>query len=337
MSATANRLETALPIDCARQFDSTVTQTQLDNNTFAGSTDDTDTLASFIEDAAGEFRQRTDVTMQLSRVGVPGNRETFEQPTYKISGHKLTKGTFTGVWTDYLPHEKEIMLNNDRVLPFDTSTGDAVYLYKGLDETTQWEDISSDQGDIWDILDHVDGRFVFSPARLAQEYIDTVSAAGGRVPSFLKRIRFAVSYRHGAQGGDRQRATSTDLDGSITDTQTGSVNVTDGSGFPTDGGASIIVLIDREYVRVVPDPSNNSMEIVERGVRGTSGASHNDGERVQYTPPAVRKAIAARAAMSVVKSGRYQQFLPNEEDSISKGDMMDGFEQTWQTTIDALS
>jgi hypothetical protein len=338
MSATAQRLDSCLPIDVSKLFDSTVTQTQLDNDTFVGSTDDKDTLASYIEDAAGEFRQQTDVTMQLSRVGVPGNRETFEQTTHKISGHKLTKITFSGVWSDYLPTEKEMVLDNTRLLPFDSSTGDAVYLYKGLDESgNAWEDVTADQGDIWDILDHVGGRFVFSPARIAEEYIDTVSTARGTVPSFLKRIRFAISYRHGAQGGSRQRATSTDLDEDITDTQTGTVSVTDGSGFPTDGGASIIVLIDREYVRVVPDPSNNQMEIVERGVRGTDGASHNSGERVQYTPPAVRKAIASRAAMSVIDSGRYQSFLPGEEDSISKGDMMDDFQSTWQTTVDALS
>lgn len=335
----ADRLSLALPIDTARLFDSTVSQAQIDADTFINSGDDPDTLASMIEDAEGEFRRLTDDAMQISRVGVAGQRETFEQPTYKLSGHQLTKGTFTGTWTDYLPEEKSIMLDHDHLLPFDSAAGDSVYLYHGLAESgNTWEDVTDKEGEMWEIVNPVSGRFMFSPLEIADTILTGRPTARGSVPEFIRRMRFAISYRYGGLGGDRGRATATDLDTSLTDTETGSVAVTDGARFPTgtEGGA-ITVLVGDEYLSVVPDPANDSMDIKQRGIRGTTKASHSSGDRVQYTPPAVRKAVAARAGMTLVQSGRYRGFLPDTEDDLDSSDVIDELEGIWTTTVGALS
>jgi len=113
------------------------------------------------------------------------------------------------------------------------------------------------------------------------------------------------------------------------------VSVASGSGFP--GTSQIIVKIGREYLSVAPDPENDEMEILQRGVRGTEGAAHDADDVVQYTPPAVRKAVASRAAESLVSSSRYQKWLPDNEDDISKDDLIDQLSATWEGTISALS
>jgi hypothetical protein len=294
-----------------------------------------------IEDAESEFYERTGDNLKIGRVGVEGQRESYEQPSYKLSGHKLTKGTFSGVWSEYLPQEQQMMLENQRVLPFDADAGDEVYIYRGLQSggNSRWEDVTDKQGEMWDILDYREGRFVFSPIETAEYLIDLhTGSLAGTVPSFLKRIRFAVTYRYGGLGGSRSTPTRTELSAQITDTETGSVNVADGTAFPTAGSSgAVVVLIDREYLLVDPDPPNDSMDIVERGVRGTTAASHDSGARVQYTPPSVRKAVASRAGMQLVSSGRYSDWLPDTEDSLDKGDVMDTFEATWTQTIEALS
>jgi hypothetical protein len=335
----STRLALALPIDTALLFDSTITQTQLDNNTVLGSAGDTETLTSYLEDAEDEFRSRTDDTMQISRVGVADKRETFEQTTYKLSGHKLTKGTFTGTWTNYLPEQDSMPLANDNILPFDAAQGDAVYLYEGLAESgSSWREVTDEEGEMWELLDHVGGVFAFSPIDIAETILTGRPTAFGTVPEFLKRMRFAISYRYGGLGGSRGRASATDLDASLTDTQTGTVAVADGSTFPTGTEAgSIVVKINQEYLSVVPDPANDKMDIQARGVRQTTAASHADGDRIQYTPPSVRKAVAARAGMTLVQSGRYQAFLPDSEDAIDRSELHGEMENIWTTTVEALS
>lgn len=335
----SDRLSLAIPIDTARLFDSTTTQPQIDSDIFQGSSDDDDLLASYLEDAADEFRALTDDAMRVSRVGVADKRETFENATYKVSGHKLTKGTFTGTWTDFLPEQQSIMLDNQRVLPFDSAAGDAVYLYQGLAESgDSWEDVTDHEGEMWEIVDHTAGRFAFSPIDIAETVMTGRPTAFGRVPEFLKRMRFAISYRYGGLGGSRGRASETTLDASLTDTQTGTVAVADGTAFPTgNAGGSIIVLIGTEYLEVLPDPANDQMDVLTRGVRGTVGQSHSSGDRLTYTPPSVRKAVASRAAMTLIDSGRHAAWLPSEDDSISKDMMVGDFKETWNRTVEALS
>ena len=336
----SQRLTLALPIDLARTFDHTVTQTQLQNNTFQGTPDDRDVLSGIIEDAEDEFRQQADTDMRVSRVGVAGRMETYEQVTYEVSGHRAFKRSFSRVGSNYRPTEVTKNLRHARVLPFDKSEGDEAYLYRGLGGShgggsDEWDDVTDYAGDTWDIVDHASGTVVFHPIELARALVPSgrgVSMYGGR----LRELRLAISYRYGALGGSRGTATQTELGESVNTSKTGTVSVADGSGFPV-GQGSIIVLVGEEYMEVEPDPSNSSMNVVSRAVRGTEAAAHSSGDRVQYTPPSVRKAVAARAGMSLIQSGRYSAWLPDEDDAISKNDLLDRLEATWKQTVEAMS
>lgn len=287
-------------------------------------------LQSYIEDAEDEFRAITGGTIGLRRVGTQGRRESFEQPSYKLSGHKLTKGTFTGTWTDFLPEEAEIMLDHQAVLPFDTSAGDEIYLYQGLAESgSTWRDVSDEEGEMWEILDHQEGRFVFSPIDVADTILTGRPTSTGVTPEFIKRIRFAISYRYGGLGGSRSLAGATTLAEDIDDTQTGTVNV-DNAALLTDAGelsGTVILKVGSEYLRATVDVSNDQLDIVERGVRGTNAVDPDSGDRVQYTPPSVRKWVSLTAGVQLIRSGRYSGYLPDSEDAIDKdqlvGDLVD--------------
>lgn len=335
------RVTVALPVDVARMMDHTTSQTQLSNDTFQGTPDDRDMLLSYIEDAEDEFRNVADVKVRLSREGVPGNRPTYEQPTYKLSGHKAAKRQFSGVFSDYNITEKEIELDNERVLPFDPDEGDQLFYYTGLQGSgnSSWEDITEDEGETWAILDHRAGTFVFWPTLLWEAYLgDTNGGLGNTALAGQKRVRFAISYRYGALGGSRSATGATTLGENITDTQTGTVAVEDAGRLPGGrSGGSYILLINDEYVDATVDVSNDEIDIVTRGVRGTEASSHDSGDRVQYTPPTIRKAVAARAGMQLISSGRYSAFMPDSEDAIDKSDMMDRLKETWDGTIAALS
>jgi hypothetical protein len=330
------RLRLALPIDVARLFDSTVTQAQINSDTFPPSNDSDDLLASMIEDAENEFHQLTDSQMKLSTVGVEGQRETFEQPTYKISGHRTFKARYTGVFSDFDPDEKRIELENERLLPFDKAEGDRVYIYNGIgDGVNTWEDITDDQGDMWAILDHRRGTFVFDPEFAYEQIVGTRDGVSTVSAAARDSVRFAIRYRYGGLGGTRSTTATTSLDQSLTSSSTGSVDVTDAGRLP--GTSEVVVKIGREYLSIRPDPTADTVEILDRGVRGTTAASHDADDEVQYTPGGVRKAVAAHAAENLVTSGRYQGYLPDTEDDLDRGDMLDQFSEMWDTTIAALS
>ena len=337
---SADRLALALPIDAARQFDATVTQTQLSNNTVLGSADDRDTFASYIEDAEDELRAHTSVQFRESRAGTPGVVESFPQVTYKVSGHNDFKSQWSRVGTVYDMEEVTKNLRDDRVLPFDSAEGDEAYFYRGLGGSAagdEWEDVTDEYGDSWAIVDHRAGTVVFDPAELlkAMRGGSGISLARNRLP----KLRFAISYRYGTLGGSRSAAGATTLGTSINDTDTGSTAVGDASRLPDAGvsGGTLILLIGEEYVRATVDPGADTIDIAERGVRGTTAASHSDGDRVQYTPPSIRKAVAARAGMLLAQAGRHQAFLPDAEDAIDKSDMIDEMRSVWDGTIEALA
>lgn len=338
------RTTLAVPVDVIRAFDQTISNTQLASDSVVNIPDNIDLLESYIEDAEDEFRELTDTDMRVARVGVAGQRETYENVSYDLDGHQTYKANWTGVTSDYLPTQVETNLKNDRILPFDPSQGDELYFYAGLSGSAgfgtneAWEDITDEEGETWGIKNHATGIISFSPKLLFETYLTNHQGVGVGGRGQLRELTVAISYRYGGLGGSRGRAASTELDAQITDSETGSVAVTDGSGFPVgNSGGSIVVLVDREYMSVTPDPANDSMTIEERGVRGTSEAAHDSGARVQYTPPVVRKAVAARAAWWFVDSARYQKYLPDNEADIDKGELLDNLDSVWQTTVQAMS
>jgi len=335
---TTDRISLCLPVDVSRAFDATVSQAQIDADTFMSTGDDPDLLISYIEDAEDEFRQRTDEDMRVSRVGVAGKRETFEEQTYSLNGHKQYRARYSEFTFDYDYDEKTLRLDNERILPFDSAEGDAVYAYRGLTgDGSMWEEITDEEGSSWAIVNYVGGVMNVHPSEVYEVMFGRV----GGVPrggAALDNLRLAISYRYGGLGGSLKRTAQTTLDTSLTDTATGSTAVGDGSRLPTDGtGGSIILKIGGEYVEVDPDPGGDSIDVLARGVRGTSGEAHDSGDRVVYTPPAVRKAVASRAGMDLISSSQYRGFLPDMDAELKESDMYNNLESTWQATVDALS
>lgn len=334
----STRLTLALPVDVfLDHFDATVTQTQIDNDVVLGSADDRDTLESMLEGAEDEFRQQADLDVRLSRVGSPGDRTTYEQVTYEVPGHENFKRKWSRVGGDYLNQEVTKDLAHDRVLPFDSAAGDEAYLYRGVSGAAsgQWDDVTADQSDLWDVVDHRSGTLVFHPVEIDRAML--AGAAGiGISRGRLRELRFAITYRHGALGGGRGTAGETTLTASLNSTDTpSSLGVDDASRLPAADGVDL--LIGGEYLVANVDASADTLNVLERGVRNTTGEAHASGDRVAYTPPSVRKAVAARAAMAVVDAGRYQSWLPDSDDAIDKGEMKKDFKSTWDKTVEAMS
>lgn len=332
------RTTLALPIDIfIDHFDSTVTQTQLTNNILLGSEDDRDVLASMLEGAEDEFRQQASLDVRLSRVGSPGDRTTYEQVTYEVPGHENYKRQWSRVGGDYLNQEVEKDLKHDRVLPFDSSEGDEAFLYRGVSGAAsgQWDDVTADQGRLWDIVDHRSGTLVFHPVEVDRAMLAGAAGVGisrGR----LRELRFAITYRHGALGGGRGVAGGTTLTEALTASGTpNALGVDDASRLPASDGVTL--LLDGEYIEADVDASTDTLDVLQRGIRNTTGAAHSSGDVVVYTPPSVRKAVAARAGMQVVQAGRYQSWLPDSDDAIDKDAMLEEFRGTWNSTLEAMS
>jgi hypothetical protein len=336
---TTDRLSLALPTDVPRDaFDITVTQPQIDADTFLNTSDDTEALTGWVAAAEDELRQQTNDNMRISRAGVAGRRETYEQQTYRLPGHQQYRARFSTYTFDYDYDEKTIPLDNGRVLPFDSGEGDEIYAYRGLGDGTQWENITDEQGDAWDILDNVSGGLVVHPSELYEVMFGRVAGGVPFAGVGMDRLRVAISYRYGGLGGSLSRTAQTTLDTSLTTSDTGPTAVADGSRLPTAGvGGTIVMKIGGEYLEVDPDPAGDSIDINARGVRGTTAASHNAGDRVVYTPPAIRKAVAARAGMTLIGSSQYRSWLPDADAELDELDLLNELRGTWEGTIAALS
>jgi hypothetical protein len=333
-----NRLSLALPIDVIRRIDVTVSDAQIADDQPLSTAGDYDAFAAAIEDAEGEFKRMVGLSSRVSREGIPGRRETYEEQTYAISGHKLTKGTFTGVWTDYLPEEQHLVLANDRLLPFDSEEGDEVYFYQGLNtDGDTWVNLTDEEGDIWQFIDHRRGKFVFDPYQLTEFILDDLTGTYRTLPTFLKEMRFAISYRHGILDRSSSQVGQTELGASLTDSETGLVSVGDVEVLSRGRVSSTAILrIGSEYVTAEYDRAAGDIDIIERGVRGTDAVAHDSGETVMYVPPEYRKAVAARAGMDIATSQRYRAWLPDADDSMDREAVIGELESVWMGIVDAL-
>jgi len=335
--STADRTTACLPIDVVRLVDATTTQEQITGGTYLGG-DDRETLRSFIEDAENEFKQRTGESYRIGRQGLSGARETYEEVTYKLSGHKQYRRTFSHGTFDYSFREGTVTLGEDRVLPFDTDEGDEIYIYAGLNSDERWVDLTGEEGETWDIVNHREGRLAIDPNQLRRNHSWFAGDGLNLSATRQRNVRLAITYRYGSLGGSRQGATTTTLTQQIDDTETGTVSVADGSLVPSGGSSGPVTFrLGEEYVLADPDPAGDAISILERGVRGTSATEHDDGARLNYTPPAIRKAIAARAGMGVLSSGRYQAWAPDTDESFQLDDVRGQLEETYMNTVEAMS
>lgn len=341
---TTDQLVLALPEDVTRVVDHTTRGTEIQNDVFLGSGDDRATLIAMIEDAEDEFRAATNADMRPSRIGTPGRRETYENVTYDLSSHDQYKENWTGTSTRYLPQEVNTSLNQGRILPFDPDAGDEAFLYTGLggkslggDDT--YESITDDYGEDWIIQDHAAGRITFDPILLFQSRLTGHQGIGIGGRNQLTELVVHISYRYGSLGGDRGRGGLTELTAQLGDVDPPTtVSIDSAARLPTGEAAGTILLrIGTEYVRAVIDQTNDELTITDRGARNTDRQAWDSDTSVHYVPPSVIKAVAARAGMDWVSSGRYNEWLPDADDDLDRNDVLDTLRDTYSTTVEALS
>jgi hypothetical protein len=262
-----------------------------------------------------------------------------------VKGHNAYRQSWTGLGGDYRSTEVQRNADNARILPWDPDEGDAAFVYVGLSGRASgggvddgWEDVTDEIGETWAILNHREGTFTLHPQLLFRSVYRSTAGVSLSAQQ-LREVRLAVSYRYGTLGGDSEAGGLTDLAQSLddTETETGSVDVTDSGSLSTGGNAGpVLIRIGREYVRAQVDPDGDTIDITERGIRGTTAVAHDAGEPVHYVPPSVIKAVAARAGMWWLTTGQYSEYLPDADDRLDVSDRIDQLETVWQTTLASL-
>jgi len=198
-----------------------------------------------------------------------------------------------------------ISLNNGDIQPLDSSAGDAIEVRTGRDS---FEDITDEEGDEW-VLDNRRGQlklYRFLVRRLQFEGPDE------------RLVR--LTYRHGALGGSRDEGAATTLSSSVTSGDT-TLSTNDPAAFPaTPFVAGLGTSAGFEHVRVEEIDGGAGTVTVARGVQQTGADSHPEGTILQYVPPSVREAVAARAAVPIVLDDDARTAVPDDGQLTSRTD-----------------
>jgi len=208
-----------------------------------------------------------------------------------------------------------ISLNNGDIQPLDSSAGDAIEVRTGRDS---YEDVTGEEGDEW-VIDNRRGQlklFRFLVRRLQFEGPDE------------RLVR--LTYRHGALGGSRDEGAATALTSSVTSGDT-TLPTSDPSAFPaTPFIAGLGASAGFEHVRVEEIDTGTGGVTVARGVEQTDTDSHPEGAILQYVPPSVREAVAARAAVPVVLDDDARTAVPDDGQLTSRTDRADELREQYR-------
>lgn len=278
------------PEDIARKIDQPPDQLNTDQRTRF----ETRTRA-----ASQRWDRETGSPARQVRVGATDRKATWEtHDSPSRSGFPLT-----------------ISLNNGDIQPLDSSAGDAIEVRTGRDS---YEDITDEEGDEW-VLDNRRGQlklFRFLVRRLHFEGPDE------------RLVR--LTYRHGALGGSRDEGAATTLESSVTSGDT-TLPTSDPSTFPaTPFVAGLGTSAGFEHVRVEEIDIGTGDVTVARGVAQTESDSHPDGATLQYVPPSVREAVAARAAVPVVLDDDARTAVPDDGQLTSRTDRADELREQYR-------
>lgn len=299
------RTNYCLPIDVTRRFDPTLTQTDLSSNSYIGA-DDLDTINAHIEGVENQFEDDTRTALREVRVGSVGTPATYEYLESKRSFQFPTRYT----------------LDHNNVIPFDSNEGDAIEVRTARDN---WRDITADEGTRWTLIEPRRGKLEF--------YSRLQHTIQFRVRPGVQFIR--LTYRHGALGGSPMEGGQTTLGQSVSAgaTPTG-VSVADASQLPNEGGTMLVN--GTEYVRVTNvDAANDTVDIVERGIRRTDDQSaHSSGDVLHYCPMRVREAIAAKTATELARYENLVDLIVDAGDgSLSIGEKIDQWDQAYNRAV----
>jgi hypothetical protein len=260
----------------------------------------TDRITAKVQAVSDRWDQTTGTPMRQIRVGSPGAPATYEQ--HDARGLDRTPPV-------------RVSLAYSSIVPLDASEGDIIEVRVGRDE---WEDITAEEGDEW-ILDEGRGELTLYRYLIRRTYFERPSER------FVR-----LSYRTGGLGGSRNRGGQTALDGDIAAGDM-TLDVQNASRLP-DAGVFLTIgtTNSREYVRVTAVNYQANTVTVTRGERSTSDQSHSDGDPVLYVPASVREAVAAKAAVELVKDEDTELSVPDDGQVTSRKVKADQWEADWE-------
>lgn len=245
--------------------------TTLDNDELLGTQDDRETILSRLEAVESRFDRDATPMRQVS-VGSSDVPRNFD-----------ARG---------LPWPVRIYLDHSNIVPIDSAEGDFVEVRKSRDE---YRDITADEGSAW-VLNNEQG--IITVYRYP---------AAGQLPAFHNvRDRFLrISYRVSA-GGDFASAGQTTISNSLTQGQTGTIDVADASRLPRSDETMLIG--GSEYVDVQNvDHANDTIDVVARGKRYTTDQAWDAGTTIHFCPLDVRDAIAAMGAVEILRTEDFNE------------------------------
>ena len=200
------------------------------------------------------------------------------------------------------PWPIRIYLQHQNVRPLDPAMGDFIETRTARDA---YADITNREGSSW-TADYDDG--IITVHKLP---------GAGQLPAFHRiREKFVkISYHLGA-GGDFASAGETTLSSNITDTETGSVDVTHASRLPRSGETMLLGGTEYVYVSEV-DHETDTITIDKRGTRLTQSSSHESGTTVHFCPVDVRDAVAAVGAIEIARTEDFNESMFDGDINIS--------------------
>ena len=296
------RTHYAHPADVLRKYNPQLTVEALEQEDYIQN-DDLAQVVARIQDVESQFDSMTGRPMRATRVGSPGAPRTWE-----VQSAELYRNEYGA----------KVWLDNDRLMPIDSSKGDTIELRTGKD---QWDDITDAEGDRWE-ADYEKGWI-----RVFARYRRSVHRKQLR-DKFLR-----VTYRHGAQGGRHDQAGQTTLsEGVATGDMT--MQVDEPTALRPDG---VFFVGGHEYVRADSvDFKTGEVSLATRGNRGTTETQHDAGTTVHYCPLQLRGAVAGKAAVELL---RYEDWVDELVDGggYSVRDKMEDWEDEWSKTCAKFS
>lgn len=305
-----------LPVDVLRKFDPTLSRTALEDDDLWGDVD-LEKVRAEIEDASSEFDDATDNPQRLTFMG-RGGTESYEYHDAELRRYQ------GGV---------KVFLRHRNVLPFDSTEGDVIEIRTGRDN---WRDITDD----------TDRYRLNSPEGILQIFTRRVSIVGRNRRSMVSdNVR--VKYRYGALGAGQDRpgqtVLSTDIQGGDT-----TIPVDEPTRLPREATGIIAAAPGQrgaagtgsppEYIHwSSADDDAGELLNVARGLRGTDGNSHSAGRAVHYCRMDIRKAVAGRVAVEMVRSDDIAANLATPDDNISHSDRIEQWNEDWETILGKFS
>lgn len=293
-----------IPVDVARKYNPQLTQSNITSDDYIGN-EDYAQIRARIGAVSDEWDNLSGTAMRELREGSPGEPRTWE---------------FQDARTQRRRYPLRVSLDHDDIVPIDPSV-DTIEVREGRDD---WRDVTGDEGDEW-VLEYDTGEmklFEFLVNRIWFEAPDD---------RYLR-----TTYRYGALGGARDRGGQTTLTSSVdSNTTTTSLDVTDASRLPADGGVLLVGSGEgAEYVRATNVDTSTDTLTVSRAARATTASAHSSDEPVHYCPLNVRDAVAAKTARELL---RYEDWVDELVDAsnldVGAAEKMRSWQDNWETQL----